>query len=334
MFPLVSILSTALALSSVVNAQCSSGSFDAKVEGSGTYTATVGSKSVYSGSNYLTAIQTALDSMSSGQKLGVLASGSIGASTITITSGKTFYGCGTIAVTNKSGRGAIEVTDASDVSIPYLTMTGSPYFGLRFSGTKNLNLGTIVMDLTAGIGIRFDRDKAANSNVAIGSVTVTGASSHAVETWNIDGLTIDSVVAKNVGECGLLLQKTTNAKVGTVQGDNAGSGTGYATLRFANNNGELNGSHDKTNSGAAEIGSIDLADNGNNAILIENCYNLKIKGGTVDGGGEVRISARSEFPNTSDISITAKISGTTVRESPCADNISWSITGDAKQNIC
>lgn len=354
MFPLISILSTALALTSVVNAQCSSGSFDAKVEGSGTYTATVGSKSVYSGSNYLTAIQTALDSISSGQKLGVLASGSIGASTITITSGKTFYGCGTIAVTNKSGRGAIEVTDASDVSIPYLTMTGSPYFGLRFSGTKNLNLGTIVMDLTAGIGIRFDRDKAANSNVAIGSVTVTGASSHAVETWNIDGLTIDSVVAKNVGECGLLLQKTTNAKVGTVQGDNAGSDTGYATLRFANNNGELNGSHDKTNvfidkvisrgggrgifcvsqSGAAEIGSIDLADNGNNAILIENCYNLKIKGGTVDGGGEVRISARSEFPNTSDISITAKISGTTVRESPCADNMSWSITGDAKQNIC
>jgi hypothetical protein len=49
-----------------------------------------------------------------------------------------------------------------------------------------------------------------------------------------------------------------------------------------------------------EIGSIDLASNGNNAILIENCYNVNIKGGTVNGGGEVRLSARTEFANSKD----------------------------------
>ncbi|KAI7287976.1 hypothetical protein KC345_g92 [Hortaea werneckii] len=38
-------------------------------------------------------------------------------------------------------------------------------------------------------------------------------------------------------------------------------------------------------SGAAEIASVDLADNGNNAVLIENCYNVAILDGTVDGGG-------------------------------------------------
>lgn len=32
------------------------------------------------------------------------------------------------------------------------------------------------MDLTAGIGIRFDRDEAANTNVKMGTITVTGAS--------------------------------------------------------------------------------------------------------------------------------------------------------------
>lgn len=45
------------------------------------------------------------------------------------------------------------------------------------------------------------------------TISVTGAGSHAVETWNIDGLTINSVIARNVGECGLLLQNTRNANV-------------------------------------------------------------------------------------------------------------------------
>lgn len=188
----------------------------------------------------------------------------------------------------------------------------------------------------------------------MGTLTVTGASSHAVETWNIDGLTIDAVIARNVGECGLLLQETTNAQVGLVDGDNVAAGTGYATFRMANNNGQLaDGSYDTnvyidrvvsrgggrgvfcvSQSGAAEIASVDLADNGNNAVLIENCYNVAILDGTVNGGGEVRIAARDEFPNTGDVSITLQVDGTTVRESPCGENISWSITGDASLDIC
>lgn len=185
-------------------------------------------------------------------------------------------------------------------------------------------------------------------------ITVTGAGSHAVETWNIDGLTINQVIAKNVGESGLLLQKTTNARVGLVDGNNVGAGTGYATLRFANNNGQLSSGAYTNNvvidkvvsrgggrgifcvsqSGGATIGTVDLASNGNNAILIENCYNLRINGGTVNGGGEVRISARSEFPNTKDIWITLKVDGTTVRESPCADNSNWTLSGNGGRNIC
>lgn len=101
-------------------------------------------------------------------------------------------------------------------------MTGSPYFGLRFYGTKNLVLGEITMTLSAGIGIRFDRDQAANSNVKMGTIRVTGASSHAVETFNIDGLTIDAVYAKDCGESGLLIQTSTNVKVGLVDGNNVG----------------------------------------------------------------------------------------------------------------
>ncbi|GAB1740091.1 hypothetical protein NU219Hw_g5009t2 [Hortaea werneckii] len=350
-----SIAVAALALFPFSYAQCGSGSPDAVVDGStGSYVTTAGGSEVYSGSDYLAAIQTGIDSISSGQRISVIASGDIGASTISIDSGKTFEGCGTINVGYKAGVGAIESLGTTGVSIPYLSMTGDPYFGLHFYGTTDLTLGEINLDLSAGLGIRFDRDEASNSNVKMGTITVTGASSHAVETWNIDGLTIDAVIARDVGECGLLLQETTNAQVGLVDGDNVAAGTGYATFRMANNNGQLaDGSYDTnvyidrvvsrgggrgvfcvSQSGAAEIASVDLADNGNNAVLIENCYNVAILDGTVDGGGEVRIAARDEFPNTSDVSITLQVDGTTVRESPCGENISWSITGDASLDIC
>ncbi|TEA10752.1 hypothetical protein C8034_v008814 [Colletotrichum sidae] len=350
-----SVLTAVLALASSAAAQCGSGSPHARVTGSGTsFTATKGSTNVYTGNSYLAAIQAALDSVSSGQRVAVIASGSIGANTITIDSGKIFEGCGTIDVASRSDRGAIESTGTTGVQIPYLTMTGSPYFGLRFSGTKDLTLGAITMNLSGGLGIRFDRDRAANSNVKMGVVRVTGAGSHAVETWNIDGLAIDQVIARDVGEAGLLIQKTTNATVGLVDGDNVGASTGYGTLRFANNNGQLADGGYATNiyidkvvsrgggrgvfcvsqSGAAEIKTVDLADNGNNAVLIENCYNLSILGGTVSGGGEVRLSARSEFPNNKDISITLKVDGTAVRESPCGENITWKLSGSGARNVC
>ncbi|KAK8074187.1 parallel beta-helix repeat protein [Apiospora phragmitis] len=283
-----------------------------------------------------------------------MASGSIGASTLTIASGKTFEGCGTIHTGWNSGKGAIESLNTNGVAIPYLTMTGGPYFGLRFHGVRDLTLGQIVMDLDTGLGIRFDRDAPWNYNVKMDSVHVTGAGSHAVETFNIDGLEIREVIARDVGESGLLIQMSRNVHVGLVDGDNVAKGTGYATLRFANNNGQNENGNYNTNvyvdkvvsrgggrgvfcvsqSGGAVITTVDLANNGNNAILIENCYNLSIRGGTVNGGGEVRISARDEFPNNRDIWITLAVNGASVRESPCGQNINWSLSGNGARNIC
>ncbi|GAW25472.1 putative parallel beta-helix repeat protein [Rosellinia necatrix] len=119
-----------LAVASGANAQCGSGSPHATVTGSGSsFTASKGSTSVYSGSDYRAAIQAAVDSISSGQRVAVMASGSIGANTITIGSGKIFEGCGTINTANRAGHGAIEVLNASGVQIPYLSMSKSipPY---------------------------------------------------------------------------------------------------------------------------------------------------------------------------------------------------------------
>lgn len=349
------LASALLGLTATAQTPCGAGTPDAKVEGSGTsFRATKGSAAVYTGSDYRAAIQAALDSIGAKQRVVVLASGSIGASTLTITSGKTFEVCGTLNVGNKSGRGAIEITNAADVSIPHLTMTGNPYFGLRISGARNLSLGRITMNLSGGLGIRFDRDRDPSANVKMDVISVTGAGSHAVETWNIDGLAINQVIARNVGECGLLLQKVTNAKVGLVDGDNVAKGNGYATLRFANENGKLpNGQYtanvfvDKvvsrgggrgifcvSQSGGAVIERAELSGNGNNAVLIENCYNVQIRGGTVSGGGEVRLAARTEFANNRDISITLAVNDNSVRESPCGQNIKWTISGNAKRQTC
>src|SRR6478735_3371423 len=120
MLHLSSVLTAGLALVSAVNAACGDGSPQGVVSGSGTFTATVNGANVYTGTDYRLAIQTALDRISSGQRVTVRASGSIGANTISITSGKTFEVCGTLNVGNKSGRGAIEAINQNDVKIPYL----------------------------------------------------------------------------------------------------------------------------------------------------------------------------------------------------------------------
>ncbi|KAK4098620.1 carbohydrate-binding module family 1 protein [Parathielavia hyrcaniae] len=349
------ILAAFLALLSAVYAQCGSGSPHAVVSGSsGSYRAVRGGSTVYSGSDYRRAIQEALDSISSGQRVAVMASGSIGANSITVSSGKIFEGCGTINAGNRRGRGAIESLHTNGAQIRYLTLTGSPSFGMLFYGTRNLALGRITMNLQSGLGIRFHRDEPMNYNVTMDVINIRGASSHAVETWNIDQLQVNQVIARDVGECGLLLQRTTNARVGLVDGDNVARGTGYATFRMANENGRRGSSDYSPNvfidrvksrgggrgvfcvsqSGGAVIENVDLASNGNNAILIENCYGVTIKSGTVNGGGEVRLAARTEFRNNRDISVSLRVDNTRVRESPCGTNVRWYLAGSHTRDIC
>ncbi|CAI6309508.1 unnamed protein product [Periconia digitata] len=348
-----SFLTAVLALATSVTAQCGSGTPDVTVTGSGTFTVKKGSSTLYTGTDYNAALQSGITNTASGQRLAVISSGSIGTNTLVLKSGMTFEGCGTINVGNRAGRGSIEITNTQGVNVPYLSMTGNPYFGVRVYGSRDLTFGAITMNLSGGLGIRFDRDQAANSNVKMNTVSITGAGSHGIETWNIAGFSLTTFTGRNIGECGLLMQTTTNARVGTVDCQNCATGNGYAALRFANQNGKLNGGYGTnvyvdrliargggrgffcvSESGGAEINSVDISNTGNNAILIENCYGVNIKSGTVNGGGEVRISARSEFANTRDISLTLRVDNTSVRESPCGTNMRFSITGNAQKTLC
>lgn len=299
------------------------------------------------GGNFYNAINSAINSLSSNRSqqevVSVRADGDIGTNSLNIPSNTIFESCGTINVGNSAGRGSIRVTNASNVSIPFLSMTGSPYFGMEFWGVNNLHLGQLDLRFNGGLGIRFERDRPSSTNVRMDYIYVSGTGNHGVETWNVDGLEIGTVIARDVAYAGLLLNNTRNANIGLVDGDNVAAGTGYATMRFANTNGRVGNSYptniyvDKvvsrgggrgifcvSQSGGVEINEIDLASNGNNSILIENCYNLTINSGTINGGGELRLAARSEFANNRDITVSnVTVRNTSVRESPCGENVTW-----------
>lgn len=312
------------------------------------------------GNDYAGAIFAALGELTPGrrqqERVSIMASGDVGDARINLQSNTIFEVCGTMNVAPAS-RGTVTIwgSTTENISIPYLKITGTTSFAMLIADTRNLHLGQIDLRLNGGAGIRFD-NRGQTYDVRIDHVYVEGTSGHGVETWNIDGLEIGTVVARNTGYAGLLLNNTRNATVGLVDGQNTGDGTGYATLRFANTNGMVNnrwptnifvdrvisrgggrGIFCVSNSGGVEINHIDLANNGNNSILLENCHNVKINGGAINGGGELRIAARSEFPNTSDVTIAnVRVTNTGVRESPCGDNIRWvnvSVTG-GNRNTC
>ncbi|WP_107727704.1 hypothetical protein [Desmospora activa] len=325
-------------------------SYNAEVTNSGsTWTARNGSRTVYSGSDMVAAVQAAIDSLSSGRtsKEWVLVRGDGSMSANSRISLRSYTGidvCGTIHVSGSgSGDNApIYARGVRDIEVRYLNITGGPLYGIFMRNVENVVLGDIGIRVSSGLGVRIDNhgDRSVRSrNIHIDQVYVSGTGSHGVETYGVDGLTINRVTARNTGGSGLLLNDTINATVDRIDADGAGTGTGYAALRFANRNGRVGDSYPTnirigsvkavgggrgifcvSESGGVEINQVDIQRTGGNAILIENCYNVNIarQSGTVDGGGEIRIAARDEFPPSRDITLqNLTVRNTDIRWSPC-----------------
>ena len=335
-------------------ADCGVGSFNAEAVLNGsTWTARNGGRTIYTGTDMRAAVQAAIGSLSAGrtskQRVVVRGSGSISAGArISLASYTTLDVCGTINVTG-SGSGdqaPIYARGVRDIEVQHLNVTGAPLYGIFMRNVTNVILGQIDMRLSRGLGVRIDNRGDTSQwtrNVRIDNVFVSGASSHAVETYGVDGITIGTVTARSVGESGLLLNQTINATVGTVDADNAGAGTGYAAFRMANRNGRVGSSYPVnirvgtvrargggrgvfcvSESGGAVIDRVDIANTGNNAILLENCYGVTIAGssGTISGGGEVRLAERSEFPGNRDITVqNLTLTNNRIVENPCTDNL-------------
>jgi hypothetical protein len=333
---------------------CGSGTVNAEAVQSGsTWTARNGSRTVYTGTDMRAAMQAAIGSLTAGrttkERVVVRGSGSIAASTrVSLPSHTALDVCGTIDVTG-SGSGdmaPVYSRGTTQVEVRHLTVTGRPVYGIFMRNVNNLSLGQITMRLSGGLGVRIDNRGDTSQwsrNVSIESVYVSGASSHAVETYGVDGLTVGTVTARNVGESGLLLNQTINATIGTVDAENAGTGTGYAAFRMANRNGRIGGGYPAnirvgtvkargggrgvfcvSESGGATIDRVDIANTGNNAILLENCYDVTIaaQSGTVSGGGEIRLAERTEFPGNRNITLqNLTVTNSRITENPCTDNL-------------
>jgi hypothetical protein len=352
-----SLLVAVLAFASAISA-CGEGAQLQVTGGGSAFIASSGGTTIYTGPNYLLAVQAAVNRATAGQHVAVMASGSVGTGSILLKSNIIFEGCGTINAARGNGNhGAVDVQGATNVRIPTLTMTGSPYFGIRIAGSTGVVLGDITMTLSGGIGIRTDPN-ASSRDITMNTVRVTGAGEHAIEVWNINGLTIGSVTASNCGGCALLIQATTNARVTTVSGTNVGTLGGYATLRFANRNGrDANGAYPAGNinigrvisrasargvfcvseSGGATISSVDIAGSREQSILIENCYNMDIRGGVVSDGAPIRVADRANSgfraPDNVSISVTTG-SGVSLAQSCSATNIRWTINGQSRAVAC
>ncbi|MEX3100772.1 MULTISPECIES: hypothetical protein [unclassified Streptomyces] len=350
-------------------AACGEGSYQAEAVLSGsTWTARRGSSVSYTGTDMRAAMQAAVNSLTanrtSKERVVVRGSGNIAAnSRVSLPSYTVLDVCGTINVTGggSGDQAPVYSRGTRDIEIQHLNLTGSPLYGIFLRNVQNVVLGQLDMRLSAGLGVRIDnRGNTAEwtRNVRIDNVFVSGASSHAVETYGVDGLTVGTVTARNVGESGLLLNQTVNANVTKVDADGAGTGTGYAAFRMANRNGRIGSSYPTnirvgevvargggrgvfcvSESGGAVIDRISLTNTGNNAVLIENCYNVNLaaQSGTVSGGGEIRLAARSEFPNNADILVqNLTVTNSRITENPCGTNTTFRNNRlvNSTQNIC
>ncbi|MFD1830796.1 right-handed parallel beta-helix repeat-containing protein [Streptomyces desertarenae] len=346
----------ARAAGTVSMAACGEGAYHAEaVLSGGTWTARRGGSTVYTGGSMRDAMQAAVNSLTpnrgSKERVVVRGSGSISAGTrVSLPSNTAIDVCGTVNVTG-SGSGdqaPIYSRGTSNVEVGHLTVTGTPRYGIFLRNVSNVVLGQIEMRLSGGLGIRIDNhgDRSVRSRaVRIDDVFISGAGDQGVETYGVDGLTVGTVTTRDVAYSGLLLNDTVNATVGRVDAEDTGTGTGYAAFRMANRNGRIGGGYPVnirvgevvargggrgvfcvSESGGAVIDRVTLTNTGGNAILIENCYNVTVAGlsGTVSGGGEVRLAARSEFPGNRDITLqNLTLSNTALRESPCGTNITY-----------
>ena len=348
---------------------CGDGAFQAEAYVNGnTWTARRGSTTVYTGTDMRAAVQAAVNSLTAGrtskERVVVWSSGTISAGArISLPSYTILDSCGTI---NVSGSGSgdqapVYSRGTRDIEVQNLRLTGTPLYGIFLRNVTNVVLGQLDLRLSSGLGVRIDNrgnTSERSRNIRIDNVYVSGTGTHGVETYGVDGLTIGTVTARNTRDSGLLLNDTINATVGTVDAENAGAGTGYAAFRVANRNGRINNAYPTnvrvgtvrargggrgifcvSESGGMVIDRIDVANTGNNAILVENCYNVTIAGvsGSVSGGGEIRLAARSEYPNNSDIYIqNLTVTNNSLREYPCGNNTVFRniALNNSSMNVC
>jgi hypothetical protein len=273
---------------------------------SGTWRAVNSGTTVYTGTDMFAAVNAAIASLPSGRTskgtVSIKNSGSSGSSggsikAINIQSYTILNFNGT-QITCNSGDALIVPVQGdrkSNIEILNLRVSGNPRYDIWLKGCSNINIQGVSMTLTAGLGIRVDHSTAATRNLTLGNTTINGSTgtTHAVETYGLDGFTIGNVTANVSGGCGVLLNQSRNGSVGTVTGTRCNNGGGYAAFRVANNNGPNvtcakvyarqcgRGFFSVTGSNGTTVNTVDISGNTSHGIFLEDASNTRVNAGTV-----------------------------------------------------
>jgi hypothetical protein len=272
----------------------------------GTWRAVNSGTTVYTGSDMFAAVNAAIASLPSGRTskgtVSIKNSGSSGPSggsikAINIQSYTILNFNGTQINCNSGDLLIVPVQGdrKSNIEILNLRVNGNPRYGIWLKGCSNINIQGVSMTLTAGLGIRVDHSTGATRNLTLGATTINGstATTHAVETYGLDGFNIGNITANTSGGCGVLLNQSRNGSVGTVNGYRCNKGGGYAAFRVANNNGPNvtctkvyarecgRGFFSVTGSNGTTVNTVDIANGTSHGIFLEDASNTRVNAGTV-----------------------------------------------------
>lgn len=167
-------------------------------------------------------------------------SGGTLSSQINLQPGLTLY-CHNVTF-NKNHTGVAFFRDGSGgIKIYDMILNNNSNMGIHTSRASDIYIQNVRI-YGGGISIRIDSHPSRPYEegrwvyrVHIQDCRFENGSSHGLETYGVDGFKGYGLVARNMGECGVLLNKTINGALGTVNAYRCNNGGGYAGLRLANN---------------------------------------------------------------------------------------------------
>lgn len=231
------------------------------------------------------AIQNAIGS---GNRTVYLRTGGTLSRTVNLASDLTINGLG-----NTLEKSGFNGSNKDDIKLYNLTLNGGGQ--IQFSGCNNVTCEEVSVK-NGGAGIRVDSHAKSPwsgwvKNFKAINCSFENLRSHGLETYSVDGYSISGITAKNMGKCGVLMNRSKGGTIDTVKADRCDKSGGYAGLRFANS---CDGATVKkliskecgrgfftcSSSRNITVDYVDIADC-RQGILIQTGVNVKVKRGVV-----------------------------------------------------
>ncbi|MBN2166761.1 MAG: RICIN domain-containing protein [Marinilabiliaceae bacterium] len=206
----------------------------------------------------------------------------------------------------RDGSGPIKIYD--------LIFNNNSNMGIRISRASDIYIQNVKI-YGGSIGIRVDshpsrpyEDGRWVYNLHVQDCRFENTGSHGLETYGVDGFKAYGITARNCGECGVLLNKTVNGTIGTVNAYRCCYGGGYAGLRYANSCSNVTadmlyadecgrGYFVLTGSNNCHLKNCQITDCSNIGIWLENVVNCSVKAGCCNCG--VSVSGSGSYANVS-----------------------------------